>query len=131
MEQSLGILKPDCLQRNLEQIVYSIIRNSGLDITFTKRTHLTRDTIRLLYHMCIEESFYPDLEQYMLSGPVEIFLVVGKNAIVRLNTIVGEIGSTNPSPHTIRGRFATSPTYNIIHATTNYETLIYEMKLFL
>lgn len=128
---AIGFLKPDCLKRNISQEVYEIIENSGLKIVFKKRCYLSISIIESVYHMCRDEQYYPGLCEYLLSGPIEIYIVAGDDAINRLQEIVGERGCAKPSVKTIRGTLATSARENVIHSTTDNETHNFEIDLLL
>ena len=131
MSFAVGFLKPDCLKRKLAKTIYSVVEASGLKVVFKKRMKLNPTIVEELYRDCENEDFYNGLCQYMVSGEVEVFIVKGDDAIERLQKLVGERGSTNPSRNTIRGRFATSARENVIHSTTNREAFKREAKLLL
>lgn len=131
MSYGIGILKPDCLKRKLETEVYDMIIASNLKIVFKKRMQLSFEKVEELYKDWINKDFYLDLIRYMLSGEVEIFIVEGDNAINELQSIVGGHDSLLSPSLTIRGKFATSLTENIIHSTSNQKTFIKETTLLL
>ncbi len=131
MRYALGFLKPDCIKRNLEEIVYRIIETSGLRVVFKRRMSLDITMAEKLYSEWKDRSFYGPLCRYMVSGPIEVFIVEGDNAIERLQELVGECGSVIASSNTIRGRFAISDRENVIHSTTNEKTFRREAELLL
>ena len=131
MSFGLGILKPDCLKRKLEKEVYDIIIASDLKIVFKKKIQLTPANVQDLYIEWIDKDFYLNLFNYMLSGEVEIFIIEGEDAISKLQSIVGSCYSQGRKESTIRGRFATSITENVIHSTRDQLTFVRETKLLL
>lgn len=131
MSYGIGVLKPDCLKRNLETEVYDMIIAFGLKIVFKKKVQLSPEEAADLYRDWIDKDFYPGLLEYMLSAEVEIFIVEGDDAIFRLQSVVGGHGSPLNPNLTIRGKFATSLRENVIHSTTDQESFIRETKLLL
>lgn len=128
---ALGFLKPDCIKRGISDEVYAIIKKAGLKVVYQAREYLDVSKIEIIYGMCINKPYYPELCEYMLSGPVEVFVVEGNNAISTLQSLVGERGSANPSRNTIRGKYATSARENVIHSTTDEATHNIEIDLLL
>lgn len=131
MSYGIGILKPDCLKRKLEAEVYDMIIASNLKVVFKKRVQLSSEKIEALYRDWVNEDFYPDLLEYMLSAEVEIFIVEGDDAIFKLQLIVGGRDNSLSPNLTIRGKFATSLKENVIHSTSNQETFAREARLLL
>lgn len=131
MSYTLGFLKPDCLERKLEEVVYGIMEANGLRVVLRRRMRLDLATAKELYREWEGKDFYNDLCRYIQSGDVEVFIAEGDNAIERLQRLVGERGSATPSPGTIRERLALSRQKNTVHSTTNQETLKREAMLLL
>lgn len=132
MSLSLGLLKPDCLKRNLEAEVYRMIVSAGLRIVFKKRTKLDLKKVYGLYGKWKNEKFFSPLCRFMLFGNVEVFVAEGARAIEILESIVGKDRHLNQySENTIRGRFATSSRENIIHSTRNQQTFVEEARILL
>jgi len=131
MSLTIGFLKPDCLKRKLEKRIYEIIEQTGLYVRFKKRIRLTREQASMLYKRYKSKPWFEDTIVFIQSGEIEIFVAEGKNAIERLNTIVGETGSSRPSPNTIRGRYAIDRKRNVVHATFDEKSFIKELKILL
>lgn len=131
MSLTIGFLKPDCLERKLEKPIYNTIEQTGLRICFRKRTRLTQGQINALYANCKGNLWFEDLVAFIQLGEIEIFVAEGENAIERLNTIVGESGSSRPSPGTIREKYAEDARRNVIHATFDEESFVRELKILL
>ena len=125
------MLKPDCVRRGLEAIVYDMIVSAGLKIVFKKRMQLDPQKLHGLYGKWDYKEFYPNLCEYMMSDEVEVFIVEGDNAIFTLQSVVGEKNSSCYPKHTIRGRFAISQRENVVHSTNDQQTFIEEVNLLL
>lgn len=130
MKYSFGLLKPDCLKRCLEEEVFEMIENAGLRIVTSKRVRLTEDQVAGVWPTCVGEPFYQEMLEFSLSGDSIVFIVEGDNAIDRLSDLVGHYDPKIAKKGTIRGRFATSLTENIIHSTLNVEAFWEEVALF-
>ena len=130
MDRSFGLLKPDCLKRGFEGEVFKMIENAGLRIITSKRVRLTEDQVAGVWPTCVGEPFYQEMLEFSLSGDSIVFIVEGDNAIDRLSNLVGHYDPKIAKKCTIRGRFATSLTENIIHSTLNVETFWEEVALF-
>lgn len=122
MDYSLGILKPDCLMRNLQNEVLSVIEQHGLAVVATKRIRFAEHDVATVYHNCIKEGFWLGLLGSFLVGDSIVFIVRGSNAIENLNYLVGFCEPDKAEKHTIRYRFGKDIRYNIIHSTANEST---------
>ncbi len=130
MNYSLGILKPDCIMRKLETKVLNIIEQYGLSILFTKRVKLSKNDVEIVYANCLKENFWHQLLDSYTIGESIVFIVYGKDAINRLNELVGFRDPQIAEQHTIRHQFGRDITYNIIHSTANEKSLKKEMDHF-
>lgn len=127
---SFGFLKPDCLQRNLVNVVYEMIENANLEVILKKRIQLDRNKAEAMYQEWRNDFFFKRAIEYICSGPIETFIVKGDDAIKRFENIVGRSHAQNVNmSQTIRGRYAFSRTHNFIHATSNVITLKREVVL--
>lgn len=131
MSFSVGFLKPDCLEKSLEEEVYRNIESVGLRIVFKKRMKLDISQARSLYSNCRGFDFFDGLCEFILSGEIEVFVVQGEDAIDKLNWIVGAYGQKSPNLDSIRKRLGESVRRNVLHSTTNERTFIKEIILLL
>lgn len=131
MEYAVGFLKPDCILRGLTEAVYKMMEAQGLTVILRKRIVLGISQITSVYYMCVQQHYFDELCEYLQSGPVEVYVVTGDGAIERLNRIVGEQGSANPSCGTIRATYATSPMENVLHSTSDLRTHNREVMILL
>lgn len=130
MKYSFGLLKPDCVKRDLVQEVFKMIELAGLKIIASKRVRLTREQVAGVWPTCVGEYFYEEMVKFSLSGDSIVFVAEGDNAIDRLSDLVGHRDPAIAKEGTIRGRFATSLTENVIHSALNVETFWEEVALF-
>lgn len=130
MEQSMGLLKPDCLKRGLQGKVLALVESQGLRIIAKKRVRLTRTDVDSLWPSCKEMEFYEDMVAFSLSGDCIVFLVEGDTAIQKLNQLVGHYDPERAKKGTVRQLFGTSSMENIMHSSLNQETYWEERTLF-
>ena len=130
MKYSVGLLKPDCLKRGIEKEVLAAIEAAGLKIVTIKRVRLTKEEVDVIWASCLREDFYEGLLKFLLSGDSIVFIVKGKDAIIRLNDLVGHREPTRAEKYTIRHRFGRSVMDNVIHSTATEETFWREVSLF-
>jgi len=133
MKYSSGIIKPDGVERNLQDKIFDWFLDSGLVVLFQKTLMLNQGDIAIVYKYCMGTNHYPELEKFMMSGPV-IFYVVKSNsdeAVDSLNRLVGSTDPKNSLKETIRGTYGTSVARNVIHSTQNKETFKTEIEHFL
>jgi nucleoside-diphosphate kinase len=124
------MLKPDCIKRRLIGDVISRIENKGFNITAMKMMQLDEAILREHYAHVKDESFFPDLVRYMSDGPVIAMIVEGDNAIAGMRRIMGPTKYDEAQAGTIRGDYATSTRYNVIHGSDSPENAEIEIKRF-
>lgn len=110
--------------------VFEMIKSAGFKIIANKRVRLTSMQVAGVWPTCVGESFYEEMLEFSLSGDSIVFIVEGDNAIDRLSDLVGHHDPVIAKDSTIRKRFATSLTENIIHSVLNLETFWGEVTLF-
>ncbi len=128
---TLVILKPDALKRHLVGDIINRFEKRGLTINTLKHTMLTRDVLDQHYAHIKDKPFYPEIVDYMLSGPVIIMSLSAPSPdVTRL--VRDMVGATNPVealPGTIRGDFGISVEANLVHASDSLEAAIAEHTL--
>lgn len=130
MEYSLGVLKPDCIERNLISEVLKMIEIPGLKVVAGKRLRLTQDNIDVLYARNIDKDFYLEMSLFLCSDDVYVYVVKGDDAINRLNEIVGDTDPQNAKNGTIRNKYGQSVRRNITHSSMNEESFWKELNVF-
>ena len=130
VEQTLSIIKPDGVQKNLIGEIYRRFEKSGLQIVAAKMMHLTRDQAEGFYAVHRERPFFADLVRYMTSGPVVVQVLEGNGAIAKNREIMGATNPANADAGTIRADFADSIEENIVHGSDGPETAANEIAFF-
>ena len=130
VEQTLSIIKPDGVQKNLIGEIYSRFEKAGLEIVAARMMHLTREQAEGFYAVHKERPFFNDLVSYMTSGPVVVQVLQGENAIAKNREIMGATNPADAEPGTIRKDFAESIEENIVHGSDAAETAAVEIAYF-
>lgn len=130
MERTLGILKPDCLQRKFMGKVIYRLEEEGFTFINGMIKHLTRKEAEGFYAVHKDRSFFDDLVEFMTSDPVFIMLLERENAIVKLREVIGDTDPAQAAPGTIRREWAESKQNNLIHASDSTENASFEIKYF-
>ena len=129
-EQTLSIIKPDGVQKNLIGEIYSRFEKAGLEIVAARMMHLSKEQAEGFYAVHKERPFFNDLVQYMTSGPVMVQALSGDNAIAKNREIMGATNPADADPGTIRADFANSIEENVVHGSDAAETAAVEIAFF-
>lgn len=129
-EQTLSIIKPDGVQKNLIGEIYRRFENAGLEIVAARMMHLTRDQAEGFYAVHRERPFYNDLVSYMTSGPVMVQVLQGDGAIEKNRTLMGATNPAEADAGTIRADYAASIEENIVHGSDGADTAAQEIEFF-
>lgn len=130
IQRTLTIVKPDATRRNLTGAIISRFEEKGLRVIAQKRLHMTREMAGKFYAVHSERSFFGELVDFMISGPVLVQVLEGENAIERTREIMGATNPANADEGTIRKDFAESIEANSIHGSDAPETAANEIKFF-
>ncbi len=130
VEQTLSIIKPDGVEKNLIGEIYSRFEKAGLQIVAARMMHLTKEQAEGFYAVHSERPFYKDLVSYMRSGPVMVTALEGESAIDKHREIMGATNPANADPGTIRKDFAASIEENVVHGSDGPETAAQEIAFF-
>lgn len=130
VEQTLSIIKPDGVQKNLIGEIYSRFERAGLEIVAARMMHLSKEQAQGFYAVHSERPFFKDLVKYMTSGPVMVQALQGDNAIAKNRDIMGATNPANAAPGTIRADFAASIEENVVHGSDAAETAAQEIAYF-
>ncbi len=130
VERTLSIIKPDATRRNLTGKINARFEEAGLRIVAQKRVQLTRSQAEQFYAVHAERSFFNDLVEFMISGPVVAQVLEGENAVSRNREIMGATNPANAAPGTIRKDFAESIEANSVHGSDSAENAAREVAYF-
>ncbi len=121
MERSVVLVKPDGVQRALVGQIVDRFERKGLKLVGIKMISLSDAILDEWYAHHKDKSFFPPLKSYMKSYPVVAMLWEGADAVVTIRKLTGVTKARDAEPGTIRGDFAMSQQYNLIHASENSE----------
>lgn len=124
------MLKPDCVRRGLMGRVISRIEDKGYRITDAKMMTLDEPILREHYAHLVNEPFFPNIVEFMTSGPVLAMIVEGENAIRGMRILMGATKFEDGTAGTIRGDFASNTSENLIHGSDSPESAEAEIKRF-
>jgi nucleoside-diphosphate kinase len=130
VEQTLSIIKPDGVQKNLIGEIYRRFEEAGLEIVAARMKHLTDKEAQGFYAVHRERPFYNDLVAYMTSGPVMVQALQGEDAILKNREIMGATNPADADPGTIRADFAASIEENVVHGSDGPDTAAAEIAFF-
>lgn len=130
VEQTLSIIKPDGVQKNLIGEIYSRFEKAGLSIVAARMMHLSKEQAQNFYAVHRERPFFNDLVSYMTSGPVMVQVLEGDAAIDTNRKIMGATNPADAEAGTIRADFADSIEENIVHGSDGADTARQEIQFF-
>ena len=130
VEQTLSIIKPDGVEKNLIGEIYSRFEKAGLQIVAARMMHLSKEQAEGFYAVHSERPFYNDLVSYMRSGPVVVTVLEGDSAIDKHREIMGATNPDDADPGTIRKDFAASIEENVVHGSDGPDTAAQEITFF-
>ena len=130
MERTYIMLKPDALQRKLAGKIIAKIEEKGFDITGMKMFNMTEPLLREHYAHVAHLPFFPEMVEYMTSGPVLGMIVEGEDVVQGMRNLMGPTKWLEAPAGSIRGSFAHSSTFNIIHGSDSVENAEIEIKRF-
>ena len=130
VEQTLSIIKPDAVAKNLIGKIYERFENNDLKIIAAKMKKLTRFEAEEFYAVHNYQPFFADLISFMSSGPVMIQVLEGENAISKNCEIMGSTNPKEAAPGTIRADFAESIDANAVHGSDTLANAVNEIMYF-
>jgi nucleoside-diphosphate kinase len=130
VEQTLSIIKPDGVQKNLLGEIYGRFEKADLQIVAARMMHLTKEQAQGFYAVHSERPFFSDLVSYMTSGPVMVQALQGDSAIEKNRNIMGATNPADAEAGTIRADFAESIEENIVHGSDGPDTAAEEITFF-
>jgi nucleoside-diphosphate kinase len=130
MEQTLSIIKPDAVAKNVVGQILARFEAAGLRIAATKKTRLSRVDAEAFYAIHAERPFFKDLVDFMISGPVVVTVLEGENAMAKNRELMGATNPAEAEPGTIRADFADSIDANAVHGSDSLENAEVEINFF-
>ena len=130
MQKTFSIIKPDAVRRNLIGHINQIIESSGLKIVASKKMYLTKNQAEMFYSVHKERPFFESLVTYMTSGPVQVQVLEGKDAVSSYRKIMGATNPEQAEEGTIRKLYAESIEANSVHGSDSIENAEIEIGFF-
>lgn len=130
MERTYIMLKPDALKRGLIGEILTRIEKKGYKIAEAKTMQLDAEILKEHYAHLTDKPFFPELVEYMTSGPVLAMIVEGPDVVVGMRILMGATKFEEAAPGTIRGDYAFCTTENLIHGSDSKENAEIEIKRF-
>ena len=129
-EKSLGIIKPDAVERNLIGSIIKIIEDNNIKINQMKMIQLTSAMAEEFYFIHKDKPFYEKLISYMTSAPVVLMVLEGKDVVKRYRDLMGKTNPEEAAEGTIRKLYAIDTTFNSVHGSDSIENALAEISLF-
>ena len=130
MQKTLVIIKPDAVQRRLIGKIINRFEEKGLETVGLKMTVISDELAKEHYSDHDGRDYYEKLVKFMTSGPVVMMVLRGKKAIAVTRKLMGSTFGHEAEPGTIRGDFAISKRFNLIHGSDSEESAAKEISLF-
>jgi len=130
LEQTLSIIKPDAVARNVIGEIITRFEKAGLRVVAARLTQLSRPQAERFYAIHAERPFFADLIDFITSGPVMLQVLEGEDAIIRNREIMGATDPAKAEPGSIRADFANSIETNAVHGSDGPDTARDEIAFF-
>ena len=130
MERTYIMLKPDALKCGVAGEIISRIERKGYKIVEAKTMQLGEEILKEHYAHIADKPFFPELVEYMTSGPVLAMIVEGPDVVLGMRILMGATKFEEAAPGTIRGDYAFCTTENLIHGSDSVENAEIEIKRF-
>ena len=129
-EQTLSIIKPDAVARNLVEEIKNIFLKNSLFIKDSKKIHITKDEAAEFYKVHQSKPFYNDLCVYLSSGPIVVMILEGNNAVKANRKLMGATNPKEAEEETIRKLYGISIDKNSVHGSDTIDNAKKEIEFF-
>jgi len=130
IEQTLSIVKPDAVERNLENRIKSFFKEKNLKIIKNKKVHITKEEAAEFYKVHQTKPFYKNLCNYLSSGPIVVMVLEGEGAIFKNRQIMGATDPLKAEEGTLRKMYGLSIDKNSVHGSDSAENAKTEIDFF-
>lgn len=130
LEQTLSIIKPDAVERNLSEEIKSEFEKSGFNILKEKKIKLEKSDAEKFYKVHQTKPFYNDLCDYLSSGPIVVMALEKENAVVDNRKLMGATDPKNAESGTLREKYGISIDKNSVHGSDSVENAKIEINFF-
>ena len=130
LEQTLSIIKPDAVERNLSEEIKSKFKKNGFNILKEKKIKLEKSDAEKFYKVHQTKPFYNDLCDYLSSGPIVVMALEKENAVVDNRKLMGATDPKNAESGTLREKYGISIDKNSVHGSDSVENAKIEINFF-
>tara|TARA_A100001011_G_scaffold269590_1_gene278821 strand:- start:50 stop:460 length:411 start_codon:yes stop_codon:yes gene_type:complete len=130
LEQTLSIIKPDAVERNLNEKIKDFFIKNNLKIKESKKIHITKEEAAEFYKVHQSKPFYNDLCAYLSSGPIEVIILEGENAVLTNRNLMGATDPKKADENTIRKLYGISIDKNSVHGSDSNDNARKEIEFF-
>ena len=130
IEQTLSIIKPDAVERKLENEIKEMFKNTGFKIVKEKKIQITKSEAEQFYKVHETKPFYSDLCAYLSSGPIVVMILEHEHAVLRNRDLMGATNPKDAEEGTIRKKYGISIDKNSVHGSDSVENAKIEIDFF-
>ena len=130
LEQTLSIIKPDAVERKLEEEIKNIFKNNGFNILSEKKIQVSKSEAEQFYKIHQTKPFYNDLCAYLSSGPILVMILQKDNAVIANRELMGATDPGKAEEGTIRKKYGISIDKNSVHGSDSVENAKIEIDFF-
>jgi nucleoside-diphosphate kinase len=130
LEQTLSIIKPDAVERNLENEIKAMFQNDGFSILMQKKIQIEKSEAENFYKVHQTKPFYDDLCSYLASGPIVVMVLERSDAVLRNRELMGATNPKDAKEGTIRKKYGISIDKNSVHGSDSLENAKIEIDFF-
>ena len=130
IEQTLSIIKPDAVERNLEDKIKSFFEKNNLEIVKLKKVKISKEEAEEFYKIHQTKPFYNDLCNYLSSGPIVVMILKGENAVSKNRQLMGSTDPTKAEEGTLRKMYGISIDKNSVHGSDSLDNAKKEIDFF-
>ncbi len=130
MEQTLSIIKPDAVERNLDNEIKEMFKNKGFKIIQEKKIQIEKSEAEKFYKVHETKPFYNDLCAYLSSGPIVVMILEKENAVLANRELMGATNPKDAENGTIRKKYGLSIDKNSVHGSDSSENAKIEIDFF-
>ncbi len=129
-EQTLSIIKPDAVERNLDNEIKEMFKNKGFKIVKEKKIQIEKSEAEKFYKVHETKPFYNDLCAYLSSGPIVVMILEKENAVIANRELMGATNPKDAVDGTIRKKYGLSIDKNSVHGSDSPENAKIEIEFF-
>ena len=129
-EQTLSIVKPDAVERNLENEIKVFFNGNGLKVIKNKKVKISKEEASEFYKVHQTKPFYNDLCNYLSSGPIVVMILEGENAVLKNRELMGVTDPKNAADGTLRKLYGISIDKNSVHGSDSVDNAKQEINFF-